>query len=151
MTMEHTQEQIEKALSDILPHGIREGIAKGTGIYPKIIDAYFNPYDERKSPHFTVLHIQAVIDALDPATGDALWQRMNELREDSMARKAETSGLDTDHELGCLSKEFADVVIAKCDNQPISTQLREIAEAERQLARYKDALLDTVTGSRSIN
>lgn len=139
MTLARNQEQIEKELSDILPHGIREAIARGTGIYPKIVDAYFNPFDERKSPHFTVLHIQSVIDAVDPATGEAVWQRLNELREESRPHEVKRR-LNVEHELGSLSKEFSDVIIAKCEGKPITVQLREIHEMRSQLNRYEDSL-----------
>lgn len=149
MSLDFTQEQIERELADLLPHGMREGIAKGTGIYAKIVDAFFNPHDERKSPHFSVLHIQAVVDALDPETGDALWAKLTELREASMARPVKAARLDTDHELGCLSKEFADIVVAKCDGQPINVLLREIADAQRQLQKYKESVFDTLTGTFS--
>lgn len=77
------QEEIERQLSDAMTHGTREVIARGTGIYPKIVDAYFNPYDERKSPHFTVLHIQAVLDRECPEIGEAVWRRMCAMRDAS--------------------------------------------------------------------
>ncbi len=85
--MQLTQEDVEKALADVLPHGSRETIAKGTGIYPAIVSAFFNPYDERKSPHFTVLHIQAVLDRECPDIGDALWLKMSALREASKPKR----------------------------------------------------------------
>lgn len=143
MPLLFTQEEIEKELADQLPHGTREDIAKGTGIYGKIVDAYFNPFDERKSPHFTVLHIQAVLDAKHPEIGDALWAKMNALRESSKPH-AFLPTLSIDHELGNLSKEITDVIVAKCEGKPLSTQLREIGEAERQIEKYKSAVLDQV-------
>lgn len=142
MSLTKTQEQIEKEIADILPHGLREGIARGTAIYPKIVDAYFNPFDERKSPYFQTLHIQSVIDALDPATGDALWAKVNDLREESASRR--TATLDADHELGQLSKEFAEVIIAKCEGKALGQQLKEIADAKRQLERYEQSVFETM-------
>ena len=142
--MEFTQEQIEKEIADEMPHGIREVIAKGTGIYPKIVDAYLNPHDERKSPHFTVLHIQAVLDRDAPEIGEAVWQKMCALREGSRHHRFETKPLSIDRELGNLSKEITDVIVAKCEGRPLSSQLREIAEAERQIEKYKSAVLDQV-------
>lgn len=85
--MQYTQEEVERELSDAVPFGLRKVIAAGTGIYAKIVEAFFNPNDERKSPHFTVLHIQAVLDKRDPAAGEALWQKMNALRQGSMPRR----------------------------------------------------------------
>lgn len=144
MTLARDQFEVEKALSDVLPHGIREGIAKGIGIYPKIVDAFFNPFDERKSPYFSVLHIQSVIDSLDPATGDLLWQMFHDLRDESKPHGAGTRHLNPDHELGELTREVAEIVVARCNGRPVSDQLREIAEAERQLSRYKDSILETL-------
>lgn len=142
--MNHTQEEIEKEIADVMPHGTREVIARGTGIYPKIVDAYFNPFDERKSPHFTVLHMQATLDRDQPEIGEAVWQKLNALRDASRPARFEPVGLSVDHELGELSREFSDVIIAKCEGRPLPTQLREINEAERQLAKYKQAVFDQI-------
>lgn len=83
--MQYTQEQVENKIANVMPHGVREIVAKGTGIYPKIVDAYFNPNDERKSPHFQTLHIQAVLDndPQFPGVGDAVWAEMCAMREAS--------------------------------------------------------------------
>ncbi len=140
--MQFTQEQVEKEIADVMPHGVREVIAKGTGIYPKIVDAYYNPHDERKSPNFTVLHVQAVLDVREPAVGDAVWKKMCALREASVPRQILTAPLCIDRELGNLSKEITDVIVAKCEGRTFTDQLREIHEAEKQLAIYKAALYE---------
>ncbi len=139
MSITFTQEEIEKELSDSVPHGMREGIARSTGLYPAVVAAWFNPHDERKSPQFTVLQIQAALDNLSPADGEEHWQKMCAMREASRPHTAASACID--HELGSLSKEITDVIVAKCDGKPVRDQLREIHEAERQLQRYKDAVL----------
>lgn len=138
--MRFTQTQIEKDISDVIPHGVREAIAAGTGIYPKIVDAYFNPNDERKSPHFTVLHVQHVLDTKHILVGERVWQVMNSLRQASKPKQG-SANLSPDNEMGKLSKEISDVIVAKCEGKPISYQLQQIEEARNQLNFYENALI----------
>lgn len=83
--MKFTQQEIEGQLSDAIPNetgtGTRKDIAAWTGIYPSIVSAWFNADDERKSPHFTVLHVQSELDEKAPGVGDAVWAVMNRVRE----------------------------------------------------------------------
>ncbi len=141
MGIHFTQTEVERELSDAVPHGMRDGIARVTGIYPAIVCAWFNPNDERKSPQFTVLQMQAALDELCPADGDAHWNKLCAMREASRPHQS-SRGLSIDHELGSLSKEITDVIVAKCEGRPAVDQLREIHEAEAQLMRYKSAVLE---------
>lgn len=138
-----TQNDIEKELSDAVPHGLRKAVARLTQTYESVVYAWLNADDERKSPAFQQLAIQAALDEIDPEIGEAYWQRFCALREASRPHEFKAAA-NVDHELGSLSKEISDVVVAKCEGKPISVQLREIAEAERQLGKYKDAVLDQV-------
>jgi hypothetical protein len=79
--MHFTQVQIESELSDAFPQGKRSVIAGNAHIYPSVLLGWFNPDDERKSPHYQVLAVQAELDELYPETGDRVWQTMNRLRE----------------------------------------------------------------------
>jgi len=145
------QEEIERQLSDAMPHGVREIIARGTGIYPKIVDAYFNPYDERKSPHFTVLHIQAVLDRECPEIGEAVWRRLCSMRDASRppqtpATPAErltaslTDKVTTDARTTALIIEAA--ADGSIDNRERMT-LRDAITAERQNLDRIEQMLGT--------
>lgn len=140
MSLAFTQEEIEKELSDAVPHGMREGIARVTGLYPAVVAAWFNPSDERKSPMFTVLQIQAALDQLSPADGEDHWQRICVLREASRPHGVTKEPLCVDHEMGRLSKEIADIIVAKCEGKSPSEINREIDEAERQLERFRESV-----------
>lgn len=148
--MRFTQPDVEKELSDAIPFGMREEIARGTGIYPKIVDAYFNPNDERKSPHFQVLHIQSVLDERDPSIGDAVWDKLNALRDAGRPVTLKTAELDIDRELGNLSKDITEVIVAKCEGKPLTAQLEQIAEAKRQIDIYEQAVIGGGSLLRSI-
>lgn len=139
MPLAFTQYQIENELSDAMPHGMREEIARGTGIYPKVVDAWFNPHDERKSPFFTVLHMMAVLDEASPGDGNAIWNLLNSMREASRPH-VDDAELCVDHEMGRLSKEFSDIFVAKCEGKPVDAIQREIDEARRQLDTFEAAI-----------
>ena len=126
-----------------MPSGTREAIARETGIYAGVIRGYFNADDERKSPHFQVLHIQAVLDAMPSEVGERVWAEMCSMREASRPVTLDLR-LDTTHELGSMSKEVADVVVAHCQNKPVGEQLREIDEARRAIDRYESALKNEI-------
>jgi hypothetical protein len=141
--MKLTQIQVETQLSDNLPHGMREDIARETGKYPSVVSGWFNPDDERKSPYFTVLLIQAAIDNLDPDIGDIIWNVMTSMREASRpARRKPQKHFNADEEMGRMSKEVSDVIHARCSGLPIAEQFREIKEAREQIDRYESAVKD---------
>lgn len=140
MSIQYLQTEIEKGLADTVPHGMREGVARVTGIYPAIVSAYFSPDNERQSPAFRLLMIQAALDELSPADGEAHWQKIVEFREGSRRHEYKSGPLSVEHELGNLSKEFTDIIVAKCEGKPVVEQLREIADAERQITKYKEAV-----------
>jgi hypothetical protein len=79
--MNFTQPEIEKEISNVVPHGSRENIARRTGIYPSVVSGWFNPDDERKSPHFTTLLVQNDLDNNEPEVGEQVWQTICRLRE----------------------------------------------------------------------
>jgi len=151
--MDYTQEQIEKKLSDVVPHGMREEIAKGTGIYPKIVDGYFNPQDERKSPHFTVLHIQSVLDNRSPDVGEAVWQTLCALREAGKPMELRTG------------RDIAETLTDKITNDASTTTLlidaikdgrvdvREAAKIQVAIRRERDNLdeLEKLTGGELVH
>lgn len=152
-SMQFTQEQIEKELADVLPHGSREVIAKGTGIYPKIVDAYFNPFDERKSPHFTVLHIQAVLDNESPEIGDAVWEKLCALREAGKRRSAAVRDLTSTliekskHDTSTNTKVLQAIKDGRIDRSEyldisasIDTELRDLSNLRMVVAEAAEAV-----------
>lgn len=141
MPINFTQSEVERELSDAIPHGRRRDIARLTGIYEAVIYGYLNPDDERKSPAFQLLLMQSAMDEIDPTMGEAHWQKICAMREGSKPQRFELVRLSVDHEMGNLSKEIADVIVAKCEGRPVVDQLKEIHEAERQIATYKEAVL----------
>jgi hypothetical protein len=85
--MHFTQPEIEGQIAAELPYGMPENIARGCGLYPSNVHAWLNQNDERKSPWFTVLLVQAYLDIEHPETGERVWQKVNEIRNASMPVK----------------------------------------------------------------
>lgn len=139
MSIAFTQTEVERELADAVPHGMREGIARVTGIYPAIVSAYFSPDNERQSPAFRLLMIQAALDELSPADGEIHWQKICAMRSASMPRTFAVP-LSVEREMGNLAKEFTDVIVAKCEGKPVIEVIREIEEARRQLDRFKESM-----------
>jgi hypothetical protein len=143
MSLQLTQNDIEKTLADVLPNGKRKEIARLTHTYESVLYGYLNPDDERKSPAFQQLAIQAAIDEIDPEMGERYFQAFCALRATSLPVRFKTHLCPT-RELGNLSKEFTDVVVAKCEGKPEPEQRREISELRRQLDQYEEALIGSV-------
>lgn len=149
--VEHSQNEIESELSDAVPHGIRRQIARDTGIYESVIYGYFNPDDERKSPHFTVLQIQAALDNSDDPVavqaGENLWQKMCILRQMSMPRRE--SDLCIDEEISKHAQEATDVVVARLGNKSLYRQLIEVNEAAKAIESTRQAILEAIHKEKS--
>lgn len=79
--MLYTQIEIERELSDAVPHGIREDIARKAHLYPSVFYGWMNPDDERKSPQYSTLLVQSVLDNCYPEAGEKHWQSLCRLRE----------------------------------------------------------------------
>lgn len=142
MCIEFTQVEIEQELSDTIPHGMRKAIARITGIYPAIVSAYFSPDNERKSPMYETLAIQAALDQENPEVGEAHWKKFCALREASLPARFERFCLAT--EFGKGVKEDADVAIAAIENKPLYEQLTEVLEAIAQKERQKQAIVEAI-------
>jgi tellurite resistance protein len=76
-----TQIQIEGEISDAFPQGKRSEIAGNAHIYPSVMLGWLNPDDERKSPWYQVLAVQAELDEAYPKIGDKVWAAIDRLRE----------------------------------------------------------------------
>ena len=140
--MKFTQSEIEKELANTVPNGIKRDIARETHIYESIVYAYFNPYDERKSPQFQTLQIQAALDELHPEVGEAHWQALERLREAS--KPASKSGLCLKTETAKLGMETADVSRVVLTEAPLYTQLLEATQARDQAERTVKAILEAI-------
>lgn len=142
MCIGFTQIEIEQELSDVVPHGMRKTIAQITGIYPAIVSAYFSPDNERKSPQYETLSIQAALDQENPEVGEAHWQKMCALREASLPARFEPLCLITESVRGI--KEDSDVAMAAMEGKPLYDQLTEVLEAITQKERQKVAILEAI-------
>jgi len=143
MSLQLTQNDIEKTLADVLPNGKRKEIARLTHTYESVLYGYLNPDDERKSPAFQQLAIQAAIDEIDPEMGERYFQAFCALRAASLPIRFKTH-LSPTHELGHLSKAYSDVVVARCEGKSKTEQCHEISELRRQLDQYEEALIGSV-------
>jgi len=83
MALTLTQNEIERELADVVPHGTRKEIARLTHTYESVMYGYMNSDDERKSPAFNQLAIQAALDEIAPELGEVYWQKFCALREAS--------------------------------------------------------------------
>ena len=137
--MKLTQNEVESALGDIVPRGVRRDIARETGTYDSVVYAQYNPDDERKSPAYQTLRDIAVMDRLHPEIGQLFVETFLSLRETS--RPAQSKVLDPNKKIGDVASEVADIVNAHCQGKPYETVLAEIIQAELALRKYKQAVI----------
>ncbi len=138
--MKFTQDEIENTIGDLVPRGLRKEVAAKTATYPSVMYGYFNGDDPRKSPWFETLVMLDGLNELDPAVADAVWHQIEAFYQASRPRAKTAAKLDATHELGMMSKEVADVVVAECDHKPVREVIREIVEARQQLERFETAV-----------
>ena len=140
--MKFSQIEIESELSDAVPNGIKNDIARVTGTYPAIMMAWFNRDDERKSPQFQTLQIQAALDGLNPQIGEAHWQALTRLREAS--KPIANHGLCIHIETAKTQKETTDLTCAVLTDAPLYDQLKEALEGRQQYDRLVTAILEAI-------
>ncbi len=138
--MKFRQDMIENDIGELVPRGLRKEVAARTAIYKTIVYGYFNGDDPRKSPWFETILVMDALFACDPQAADAVWRKINEYVDASRPRTNAPATLDVDRELGNLSKEFSDIIVAKCENQPLTEIVREIDEAQRQLEIFRQSV-----------
>lgn len=141
--MEFTQNDIERELSDTIPQGKRREIAQIARLGESIVYGYLNPDDERKSPAYLLLSMQSAMDEIDPAMGDAHWNKLADLRSASRPATIGRQPRDVDDVLRELEleKESSDVLIARLKHLPIASQLTEISELRAKLAEYEQTIV----------
>jgi hypothetical protein len=140
--MRFSQTDIEGELADTVPNGIKRDVASRTGIYESIVYAYFNKFDERKSPQFKTLQIQWALDELNPEVGERHWQAMVRLREAN--KPATTLGLCVKLETAKTVTETADLVSKVIRDEPLYDQLKEAIEARDQIEKNITAILEAI-------
>jgi hypothetical protein len=140
--MKFNQFDIESAISDIIPHGLRKQIAATTQLYPSMLYGMLNADDERKSFQFGTLQIQSALDQIDINIGDRHWTQLEWFRE--MGKPLICQGKSVSVETGKLAKEVADVIHTYCTGKNLADQLKEIIEAERQIETTKKAVLEAI-------
>jgi len=141
MALEFTQEEIEKELSDKLPHGKRREVAKVSGLGESYLKRQFNPDDETASSAFRTLQVVCALDEIDANLGEAFWQSLAKFRELSQKRKSTENVHCLNAETGKLGKEISDFVSAKLTEQSYEIQMTELLEAEEQLRIVKNRLI----------
>lgn len=140
--MKFTQYDIEGELSDAVPNGIKNDIARVTGIYPSVVTGWFNRDDERKSPQYQMLQIQAALDNLYPEIGEAHWNTLERLREAN--KPARREGLCVHSETAKSCKEHSEFTSAVLSDAPLYDQLKEALENRDQAERAVRALLEKI-------
>lgn len=143
--MRITQYEVEKELGKIVDDVCRQDIAASTGIYPTVVYGYFNPNDERKSPYFETLLIQAHVDAKNPECGARLWEAMNRLREMSLS---ESRPQCVATEMAKSIKEDADVHSTHVSGASLYDQLKEVDESIRQKENVRAAILEAINAEK---
>jgi len=137
--MKYTREEIDGDIGDLVPRGLRKDLAASTGVYPSVMYGYFNGDDERKSPWSTTLFLFEKLRQLDDAVGNAVYERFCAFYEAGRPHEFK-SAMCVDREMGRLSKEITDIIVAKCDGKPLEVITREIGEARRQLDTFEQAV-----------
>ena len=147
--MKFTQSETEMQLNDAVPNGLKREISRRTGIYESIVYAYFNPHDERKSPQFQTLHIQAALDELNPEVGDAHWQAMERIREAN--KPASRTGKCIKAETGKLGKETSEFTEKVLTDAPFYDQLTEALQARDQIEECIKSILAAINVEKETN
>jgi hypothetical protein len=157
-----TQIEIEEQLSEAIPHGIRSEIAGLAHIYPSVFYGWLNPDDERKSPWYTVLAVQAEMDENFPDAGEKAWRAMNRLREvgrsgidvgsgDDLPKMLLTDVGDLANAIREISKDIADGVVSEKEAQRlIETMSRIKDDAAAAIGRLVKHRAGLRSGLRSV-
>lgn len=147
MALQFTQEEVEKELSEKMPHGTRREVSRLSGIGESHLKRQFNPYDESVSCVFRTLQIACALDEIDQGIGDAFWAKVNEFRELSKQQETASAAHDPVHlniEAGELGREISELIAARLSNRPLSDQLKEFWDVCRQLDGVKKAMINEV-------
>lgn len=142
-----TQNEIEHPLSDAVPRGIRKEVARITGLYESVVYGYFNADDERKSPAFCLLLIQAALDHAAPEVGEAHWQHIVRFRE--LSKPVESQSLCVKAELSGSLKEDNDLITAHVNGKSLYDQLKECDESLNQKRRLRSAILEAINTEKN--
>lgn len=143
--MRFAQSEIEGQLSDIVPRGVRRDLAAATGIYESVMYGYYNADDERKSPAFCLLLIQAALDEHHSDIGDLHWQTICSIREAGRGA-IDSDGLD--EEIATFVTEANDVPISRLKHKPLRDQLREVRESVAEGMRLEQKLLAAIDAEK---
>jgi|GraSoiStandDraft_4_1057263.scaffolds.fasta_scaffold08499_11 hypothetical protein len=139
MSIQFTQEEVEKAIADALKHGDRVDVARITGLSESYIKRQFNPDDhESVSCAFRVLQIACALDEIDGPRGEAFWRTLASFRE--MSKILRDKPVDLDVETGALGKEVAEFVHARISKKPIREQVRELLDVREQIEKIHNVL-----------
>lgn len=142
MGLEFTQEEVEKALSDKLPHGSCRDIATKSGLGESYIKRQFNPDDETASCVFRTLQVVCAFDEIDADQGEEFWKQIVFFREASRRQKANAqAAADLNLEIGQLGVEVSEFISSKLIGLPIDDQLKELLDIELKLPQIKSELL----------
>jgi len=147
MGLEFTQEEIETALADKLPHGCRREVARISGLGESYIKRQFNPHDETASCVFRVLQIVCSLDEIDPQLGDEFWKEIVGFRQASK-RTADLANYSVDAEAAELSRENGEFFAAVIKSGTWDERWKEFIDVEIQLKKVKSALIAEKTNSK---
>ena len=142
--MRVTQYEVESEIGEVVGDICRRDIAAQTGTYPTVMYAYFNPNDERKSPQFETLRIQAALDAKDAETGERHWRKLCELRERSLTAHTQ---ITPSAAAVALDRETSDVTRTALEHAPLTERLREAVEARTAAENNVKAILAEIAAS----
>ena len=140
MSLQFTQEEVERELADAMPHTVKTNVARVSHLPESTIKRQFNPDDEAASCAFRTLQVGCALDEIDETLGDRFWLAIFKFRELSKKRKpGKTSNLNL--ETGKLNKEMAEFISSKLEGKPFQTQMKELLEAQAQLDVVKEELI----------
>jgi hypothetical protein len=139
MSIQFTQEEVEKAMSEVLRHGDRTDVARITGLAESTIKRQFNPDDhEAVSCAFRILQIACALDEIDEVAGEKFWRTLCGFRE--MSNILRDRPIDLDKESGVLGKEVSEFVHARLAKKPIREQIRELLDVKMQVDKIGEKL-----------
>lgn len=138
MALQFTQEEISRAIRDIVKHGDIREIAIISGIGEKYLYGQFNPDDDRKSYIYGYLQIQAALDRVNAERGEELFLAVRRFRDLSQLRKNLDLSARTETEK--FLKEQDEFLMSRINGLNYAEQIKELDDVISQAKHLKMAL-----------
>lgn len=148
MALQFTQKEVEEEIADILIHSDRRNISIKSGLGESLVKRQLNPNDYLvPSSIYVALQIVCALDEISPERGEAVWQKMEQLRKLSKPQTV-TAKRCVNTELIKADDEFSDIWKTRLNGKGLYQQHTEICETISQLQILAKAVLDEINAEK---